>query len=236
MADPATVSTTAPLTRGDRIRAARKQRGWTQGQLGEALGVSSQAVSQWEQGRTDPEIDRLQQAADLLGVQRDWLTSGLGPDRSEAQGPAPVIAPFAPAIVPGADLVGARDFPIYAAAQGGEGHLIVTFDPIEVVKRPAILEGVKGAYGIMVYGDSMSPAYRWGDMALINPHMQPARDEVHVFYDHGPNGEAEAIIKNLISWNDRMWKLEQFRPEKQFDVARVDWPICHRVVGKYNRR
>ncbi|MGL4285601.1 MAG: XRE family transcriptional regulator, partial [Phreatobacter sp.] len=61
-------------------------------------------------------------------------------------------------------------------------------------------------------------------------------DEVHVFYDHGPNGEAEAIIKNLTGWNDRMWKLEQFRPEKQFEVARVDWPICHRVVGKYNRR
>ncbi|WP_164176800.1 helix-turn-helix domain-containing protein, partial [Streptococcus pneumoniae] len=54
-ADQTTGPTTAPGSRGARIRAARKQRGWTQSQLGEALGVSSQAVSQWEQGRTDPE-------------------------------------------------------------------------------------------------------------------------------------------------------------------------------------
>lgn len=176
-------------------------------------------------------LENLFKVAELLGYPPEWLTSDTP---MEVTPPKPEA--FKPLITPGSELVGVRDFPIYAAAQGGTGHQIINFEPVEVVKRPSVLDGVKGAYGILIHGDSMAPAYRWGDMALINPHMQPARDEVHVFYDHGPNGEAEAIIKNLTGWNDRVWKLEQYRPAERFEVDRVDWPICHRVVGRYNRR
>lgn len=115
--------------------------------------------------------------------------------------------------------------------------MIVTFDPVDYVKRPVDLESVRDAYAILIVGNSMEKAYRDGDMALVNPLLQPKADEVHVFYDHDPvQGTAESMIKNLLSWNDRKWRLEQFNPEKKFDVDRVDWPICHRVTGKYNRR
>ncbi|TIU42131.1 MAG: helix-turn-helix transcriptional regulator, partial [Mesorhizobium sp.] len=49
-------------------------------------------------------------------------------------------------------------------------------------------------------------------------------------------GDEEAIIKRLVGMNDRQWTLEQYRPAKTFSESRVDWPICHRVVGKYNAR
>jgi len=148
----------------------------------------------------------------------------------------PRVDAFRPEVIPGRELVGARDFPIYAAAEGGNGHLIVSFDAIEIVKRPAILEGVKGAYGLLIRGDSMIPAYRPGDMALIHPHLLPARDEDVILYDHPPDGSAEAIIKHLVGWTDKEWILEQYNPKREWKEFKVDWPTCHRVVGKYARR
>lgn len=143
---------------------------------------------------------------------------------------------FTPVITPGADLVGHRDFPIFAAAKGGDGHVIVTFDAIEYVKRPAILEGVRDAYGILLTGESMIPAYWPGDMALVHPHLHPSRDSDVVLYHVSPTNEAEAIIKRLVSFNDREWSLKQYNPALEFTESRADWTICHRVVGKYNAR
>ena len=140
-------------------------------------------------------------------------------------------------VVPGSDLVGDRDFPIYAATQGGEGHLIVTNDPIQFVRRPIIVDGVKNAYGLLVTGESMVPLYEPGDFALVNPHLPPERDTNVILYAHDPaTGEAEAMIKRLVGISDKSWKLKQFNPEKVFSEHKADWPICHRVVGKYDRR
>ncbi|MFG1454552.1 S24 family peptidase [Xanthobacter sp. V2C-8] len=179
--------------------------------------------------------DNLAKLAMSLDLSVDELTARQHP----GPGATPrhqAIGSFKPEIVPGHELVGVKDFPIYAAAAGGEGHQIVTFDPIEWVKRPSILEGVPHAYGLLVYGDSMSPAYRHGDTALIHPGLGPATDEDVVLYDHPPNGDAEAIIKHLVSWTDEEWRLEQYNPPDKWTALRADWQTCHRVVGKYGRR
>lgn len=143
---------------------------------------------------------------------------------------------FKPTITPGAELVGVRDFPIYSAAQGGDGHVIITFDAVEIVRRPAILEGVRDAYGVLLTGSSMEPAYWAGDMALVHPHLPPQRDTDVVIYHVPPFNEAEAIIKRLVSFNDREWRLRQYNPAEEFTEFRKEWAICHRVVGKYNAR
>jgi len=143
---------------------------------------------------------------------------------------------FTPQIIPGTELVGALDLPVYAAAQGGDGHLIVTFDPIDYVKRPEPLKSVKGGYGLLITGTSMVPAYRPGDIALMHPHLPPVRDTEVALYHTPPGGEAEAIIKTLVGFNDRTWTLQQYNPAREFEEFRKEWPICHRAVGKYNAR
>jgi transcriptional regulator with XRE-family HTH domain len=223
------------MSRGARIRQIRKQVELTQTEFGERLGVSPQAVSQWERDLTDPEIERLQAIADTFGVSFEWLAGGKG-DTPSLQ-PKLTMPPQQP--IPGDEMVGARDFPVYAAAMGGEGHLIVTFEQIETVKRPSILDGVRGAYALLISGESMRPAFNHGDMALVHPGLPTARDKIHIFYDHPPFGEAgevEAMIKNLVGWTSDKWKLEQYNPAMQFDVDRVDWPTVHRVVGRYDAR
>lgn len=57
---------------GEQIQKFRKNAGLTQKELGEALGVSSSAVSQWETGGT-PDISLLPVLADRLGVTIDAL-------------------------------------------------------------------------------------------------------------------------------------------------------------------
>ena len=41
---------------GENIARLRKEKGWTQAELGKKLGISNQAVSKWELGLTMPDI------------------------------------------------------------------------------------------------------------------------------------------------------------------------------------
>ncbi len=53
---------------GANIVRLRKEKGWTQAELGEKLGVSNQAVSKWESGMTLPDVMLLPHIAKILGV------------------------------------------------------------------------------------------------------------------------------------------------------------------------
>lgn len=61
----------------ERIAAARRAAGMSQEQLGEALGVSRQAVSKWESGASDPSTVNLLALARLYGVSADELLRGV---------------------------------------------------------------------------------------------------------------------------------------------------------------
>lgn len=58
---------------GQRISQKRKERGFSQEALGEALGVSRQSVYKWESDSTLPEIDKLIALSKLFGVTTGWL-------------------------------------------------------------------------------------------------------------------------------------------------------------------
>ncbi len=60
-------------TLGKRIMANRKRLGLTQDQLAEKLGVSSQAVSKWENDQTCPDISMLPRLAEIFGISIDVL-------------------------------------------------------------------------------------------------------------------------------------------------------------------
>ena len=64
---------------GRRIQAAREQRRLTQAKLAAELGVTDNAVTQWETGRAVPRAERLEKIASSLGVMVTWLLTGEGP-------------------------------------------------------------------------------------------------------------------------------------------------------------
>lgn len=60
---------------GRRIAKLRKERGFTQKDLADFLGVTDKAVSRWESGAGNPDISLLPKLAKLLGTTTDYLLS-----------------------------------------------------------------------------------------------------------------------------------------------------------------
>jgi transcriptional regulator with XRE-family HTH domain len=62
---------------GVRLQRLRKERGLTQSRVAEKLGVSKPTVWAWEQGRSRPVDERIDALAEVLGVSRSQLLSGV---------------------------------------------------------------------------------------------------------------------------------------------------------------
>ena len=73
----------------ERISPLRKQPALSQEQLAEALGVSRQTVSKWENGPATPELEKLRALARGFGVTLDELVAGGAPTPAGATAPAP---------------------------------------------------------------------------------------------------------------------------------------------------
>lgn len=58
---------------GEQISVLRKAKGLTQGELGERLDISFQAVSKWERGETLPDITLLPDLARVLETTTDYI-------------------------------------------------------------------------------------------------------------------------------------------------------------------
>ena len=67
---------------GKRITEGRRAKGMTQMALADALGISYQAVSSWENGRTMPDISKLPEISEILDISVDEL---LGKDSPAVQ-------------------------------------------------------------------------------------------------------------------------------------------------------
>ncbi len=63
---------------GKTIKKIRAERGMTQEQLAERLHVTRQAVSNWEQGKTQPDVETLSSMAEVFEVSVEELIYGNG--------------------------------------------------------------------------------------------------------------------------------------------------------------
>lgn len=61
---------------GERISELRKQQNMSQGQLAQAMEVSRQAVSKWENDLASPDSMKMIKLADLLDTDIEYLTTG----------------------------------------------------------------------------------------------------------------------------------------------------------------
>lgn len=71
----------------ERILILRKRARLTQGQVGDAVGVSQNSISMWERGESSPQVPHIAALARLFTCSADYLVgmsatpSGLDPDR-----------------------------------------------------------------------------------------------------------------------------------------------------------
>jgi len=70
------------MTLGERIRQYRSEKGMSQGDLADALEVSRQSVSKWENDQAVPELDKLMKTAEIFSLTLDELVRGKEPERT----------------------------------------------------------------------------------------------------------------------------------------------------------
>ena len=71
----------------DILKTLRKERGWSQPDLAQRLGVSKSTISMYEQGRREPDVDTCRKIADIFQVDMDYL---LGRDETSSGHFSPV--------------------------------------------------------------------------------------------------------------------------------------------------
>ena len=92
------------MTLGESITRLRTQKGWSQGDLADALDVSRQSISKWETDTSVPELEKLIRLSELFGVTLDALVRGeqaetqtenaahAAPPQSAPTSPAPAVS------------------------------------------------------------------------------------------------------------------------------------------------
>lgn len=202
----------------EEIRKRREQLGWGQGLLAEKVGTTQQTVWRIENGETT----HSRFLPKILAVL----------DLSDTGATTTAETTIVPKQMHRASDRG--DLPIYAAAEGGPGEMIRSYEPIDYKPRPDPLLAVKDGYGMYIVGESMSPAFEQGDMALVNPHL-PFRRGNDVLIFSNIDQEVAVIVKRLVKATPDLWEVVQFNPAKTFTLRRSEWPGCHVIVGKYAR-
>jgi len=70
---------------GERIYEIRKKRNLSQGELADKLDVSRQTVSKWENNICLPEVEKLVQLSEALGVTADYILKGVTEKTTEKE-------------------------------------------------------------------------------------------------------------------------------------------------------
>jgi len=215
---------------GQKIRRRREELRLSQADLGRQVGVSQATIDKIEAGHT-ARSRYLPMIAVKLGLPLEEIDPGLAALNASGGLTGPVLPKME---IP----VGDRDFPIHASAEGGQGQIILSSDPVDVMPRPAPLTHVKGAYGLYITGESMVPEFEPGDIAMVNPHLPIVADVTCIFYAER-EGSTRATIKRLVRQTPDQWHVKQWNPPEgmkpQFTLARAEWTVCHRVLGKFSR-
>ena len=166
------------------LRQLRKEHGYTLKQIGDLMGVSDAAVSQWESGKREASYEVQLKLAELFDVSVDFLLRGaVGNERPV---PKQVMIPVLGRVSAGTGVTVEEDIIGYEAedAKYGDGEY----------------------FFLQVSGDSMSPKIDDGDLVLVHRQTSVDSGTVGVFSVDGEDGfvkkvEYDTEYIHLISFN-----------------------------------
>lgn len=204
----------------DRIREARLQKGMTQEQLADKIGVAKSTLTGYEKGNREPNIPTLRKIMDVLQVDANYLYQDEMDNLSELivsleeremiikyrsldnVGKSHVdmilsweIERMENAIPTAPVIITApmRSISFYQRlASAGTGQVVYGDIPVERISIPDIPEYSRVSYAIGVNGNSMEPLYSDGDMLLIEPTCEIRPGDIGIFIVG-----SEAYVKKL---------------------------------------
>lgn len=146
---------------GSNIRRIREAHGMTQEEFGKIAGVSSMAVSQWENDRAVPRMGAVQMIADHFNINKGEIIDDHPMSSSMPASAVPVrgTSAMVPVRVLGSTHAGERMDEL-------ESDYEVEFPEGVVSRHP-------GCFALKVEGDCMNRRYPDGCMVLVDPAMEP---------------------------------------------------------------
>lgn len=201
-------------TLGERLREAREAKGLSQPELALRVQMSQQGIAAIESGGSK-RPRKLRELAKALGRSEDWLL-GESDAASGLQSEEPPIEPepnasFPPNYKP----FHGKLIPLLGqTSAGANGRFHLNGQEVGLVFCPPVLDGVKGAYAVLVYGDSMEPKFEAGETVWLHPYLPVRRGDYVVAQISGEDDFAEpgSYIKQFVSMSASKLTLRQFNP------------------------
>ena len=159
---------------GDRLRFARESAELSLEGVGEVLGISGSAVSQWETGRTYPSRKSLLQFAELTGFGAMWLESGAG-DAQARDKKLWLYSNMVPLITP-SQAADANDIRAFLAGfhkdlQLGPLHTLSSdYPPVITSRFPC---SKMGGFALEIFDRSNATEYEIGDIIILDADVEP---------------------------------------------------------------
>ncbi len=221
-----------------RIKQKRKEAGLSQEALAKQVGVTKGAISQWEQGATNPSGQNLYSLAKALRVSAEWLLSGQSPKAAKTKDE---LVFHEPEFVDGDAPLGADEIEIpyfrevEMAAGDGRTQVIENHGAYMRFSLPRLARaGVdpKQAACATVTGDSMEPAIFDGSPIGIDKSCRQILDGKVYALDHGgmlrvkrlyrmPLGRMRVVSDNHIEYPEEIYTMGD--PDAPKIIGRVFW-------------
>ncbi len=230
----------------ERIRFYRKQLGMEGKALAAALGVTGNAVSNWEAGRARPDLSLIPRLCEVLGISPSQLFDTAPAGRLFSAEEEELVLQYR-ALSPGSRYAVRTLVANLNAARAAEGRPAVirlplvdrslaagTGDPTELEENstPVFLYASRlterASYVFTVNGDSMEPAYRNNDLVLVQ--AIPDGPDLQV-------GEVGAFVRGneqfiKVFREDGLESLNPAYPFMNFENTSETVYIIGRVIGK----
>ncbi|MQZ32501.1 helix-turn-helix domain-containing protein [Acinetobacter haemolyticus] len=194
-------------TMGQRIRALRRDKKLTQGDLAKIVGVSAPNVTGWEKDAYAPKADPLSKMASYFGVSTSYITNGdeSGPKLDNN------VAP-----------ISSKLLPVLSWVQAGTMTSVEAIDPQKITEwlPPLSVDDPDGCFYLRVVGVSNYPTYADGDYILVNPSYQVcdliSEDLVVV------RSNSDATFKKLVIESDERKYLQALNPNFQPNIIEFE--------------
>lgn len=214
------------MTIAENIRRIRRSAGMTQEEFGKLAGVSSMAVSQWENGRAVPRMGAVEKIAASLRIAKSDIIEGevLGADSRFPSNRIPVKG------------MPMGRVPLVGNTHAGKPCLPEELDEFPEVEVPQFLiDRDPGSYGLEVDGDCMDRICPPGMVAVVQPGVAAHSGDVVVATIDG----SDSIMRRMTVINgDLILSPESHNPdhENMYIAAQDDRQVHVEHVAYFQSR
>lgn len=209
------------MTDSTNIKNLRRQANLSQEALAERLGLSRNAIAQWESGLTKPTKTNLERLSIIFKTQISE------PDNADNKKSKQISS--------STNLQ--EKIPILGYAQGN--HVLTTNairSPIGYIQKPFSLANHSDLYAIYITGDSMSPEHKNSELRIVTPHIPISQGDTVVVVAKDPKTNIEtSYIKTYertetTDSDSELLIFSQHNPKLDINFNKKNLVFTHKVL------